>query len=357
MKRNKLLIATLAAAMALPVSALADTSNVTVYGKIDMSYDVTKNGVIGANRVSSNVSKIGLKGAEDLGDGLSAIWQIEQQIDIDNSGTNADGKAAKNSFATRNSFGGLKSDSMGTLLLGRHDSPYKLATRKLDVFSDTIADNRSLMGKQGAFDARNVDTVMYMSPKMGGFTALAAYMAVAENATVAGTQKGSHWSLAGKYDGEGIKAGIGYDTSTPTVAAGIVAVKSTAWKIGGGYTMDAFNVNAVYESTKTDAVAAPLKQNNVYLSGKYSFGNDAVKLAYTMAGKIDSVAGTDAKQLSLGYDHNLSKRTKVYAIYTQVSNGTAASFGLKNSGSTGPVTASGVGVKPSAWSFGVQHSF
>ena len=76
MKRNKLLIATLAAAMALPVSALADTSNVTVYGQIDMSYDVTKNGVIGANKVSSNVSKIGLKGAEDLGDGLSAIWQI-----------------------------------------------------------------------------------------------------------------------------------------------------------------------------------------------------------------------------------------------------------------------------------------
>lgn len=356
MKRNKLLIVTLAAAMALPVSALADTSNVTVYGQIDMSYDVTKNGVIGANKVSSNVSKIGLKGAEDLGDGLSAIWQIEQQIDIDNNATNSDNNPAKNSFASRNSFGGLKSDSMGTLLLGRHDSPYKLATRKLDVFGDTIADNRSLMGKAGAFDARTANTVMYMSPKMSGFTALAAYEAVAETVTVAGTQKGSHWSFAGQYEGDGIQAGIGYDTSKLNVAAAAAQTKSTAWKIGGGYTMDAFNVNAVYESTKTDAVA-PLKQNNVYLSGKYSFGNDAVKLAYTMAGKIDSRAGTDAKQLSLGYDHNLSKRTKVYAIYTQVSNGTAASFGLKNSGSTGPVIASGLGVKPSAWSFGVQHSF
>lgn len=95
-----------------------------------------------AKKVSSNTSRLGLKGSEDLGDGLSAIWQIEQQVNIDDT-TCAGGTGT---LATRNSFGGLKSDSMGTVLLGRHDTPYKIATRKLDVFADNLADSRALTG-------------------------------------------------------------------------------------------------------------------------------------------------------------------------------------------------------------------
>ncbi|HEU0283384.1 MAG TPA: porin, partial [Gallionella sp.] len=73
---------------------------VTFYGQIDLSYDyintgtavtttaATKSGTSKGN-VSSNVSRIGFKGSEGLSDGLAAIWQIEQQINIDNSTTNA----------------------------------------------------------------------------------------------------------------------------------------------------------------------------------------------------------------------------------------------------------------------------
>ena len=136
MKKNLITLAvasTLAAAM-VSAPAFADTSNVTVYGVASLSYDLTNNGNASANQVSSNQSRLGLKGSEDLGDGLSAVWQIEQQINIDNSTTNA------NSFATRNSFLGLSSGSMGPVLLGRHDTPYKIASRGFDVFADTIAD-------------------------------------------------------------------------------------------------------------------------------------------------------------------------------------------------------------------------
>ena len=87
-KLKQLIIIGLAAAPAL---ALADTANVSVYGKADMSYDFINTGTSAAgvggvskNAVSSNVSKLGFKGSEGLGDGLSAIWQIEQQINIDN---------------------------------------------------------------------------------------------------------------------------------------------------------------------------------------------------------------------------------------------------------------------------------
>ena len=129
------------AAASAPAS-LNTSSGVTFYGQIDLSYDsintgTSAAGVAGASKsnVSSNVSRIGLKGSEGLDDGLAAIWQIEQQINIDNAG---------GTFATRNSFVGLKSDSAGTVLLGRYDTPYKLATRRLDPFADSIADNRGL---------------------------------------------------------------------------------------------------------------------------------------------------------------------------------------------------------------------
>jgi len=130
---------TLTAAVAVSAPAFADTSNVTVYGFANLSYDLTDNGAVSANKVSSSQSRLGLKGSEDLGDGLSAVWQLEQGINIDNSG-------AGNGLATRNSFLGLSSGTAGTVLLGRHDTPYKIASRGFDVFADTIADNRSLMG-------------------------------------------------------------------------------------------------------------------------------------------------------------------------------------------------------------------
>lgn len=351
--QKKIIALAIAAAISAPAMALADTANVSIYGQANVSYDMTKNGSggISANKVSSNVSRIGLKGSEDLGNGLNAIWQIEQLVELDGTGT-----PANNALATRNTFAGLASDSMGKVILGRHDTPYKLATRGFDQFADNIADNRSLMSATGDIRAANV--VAYISPAMSGFTAAAAYIANAENVTLAGANKGSAYSLAAMYDNAGINGAFAYQTqqASDNIAPFAAATKTTDWKIGAGYTMDAINVNAVYEKTKTDAAVA-LKRTNFYLSGKYSFGNDAVKLAYTAAGKVDNAAGTDAKQVSVGYDHNLSKRTTVYALYTQVSNGTTAAYGLTGAtGVTGAV-AGVAGQKPSAFSVGMKHSF
>ena len=149
---QKKLIA-LAIASAISAPAFADNANFTFYGTADVSYDMvnTGNGTTTANGatavngvskrvVSSNVSKFGFKGAEDLGDGLAAVWQIESLIVLDGSATST--------FATRNSFAGLKSETFGTVLMGKHDTPYKIATRKLDVFGDNIADNRALLGNK-----------------------------------------------------------------------------------------------------------------------------------------------------------------------------------------------------------------
>ncbi len=378
-QQKKLIVIALAAAT-FSAPALAETANVSFYGIADLSYDFVRNGtsaagVAGANKtnVSSNVSRIGLKGAEGLDNGLSVIWQIEQQINIDNT-TEAGGTGT---FATRNSFVGLKSDSAGTVLLGRHDTPYKLATRKLDPFADSVADNRALMGgvtspttvdsANTAFDGRPTNTIHYTTPKLSGFTGMIAYANMTETNTTAAQAKNSLMSLAATYDVAPFYGSLAYEDHKLDVTR--VGGKESAWKVGLAYTMmDAFTLGLAYEKTSDNLCTAVVAggcaavgadrfgHNAYYLSGNYKMGMNAVKFAYGRAGKLASVANTGANQFSLGYDHGLSKRTKLYAIYSRISNKAGSDYGFSQTTSAAS-TVNGIGASPSVVSLGIKHSF
>ena len=387
-------IIALAIAAAISAPAFADTSNVTVYGKFDMSYDSIKTGNstagaqgISSNRISSNTTLLGLKGSEDLGDGLSAIWQIESLVTPGSANT-------ANTLGTRNTFAGLSSAAAGTVLLGRHDTPYKISTRAYDVFGDGIADNRSIMGggvnAVASFDGRQDQVVAYISPKLGGVATLAiGYVALSPLNNIATQSKNTATSVAGMFDiGSGFGAALAYEVhdlgagnfaGLGTVGAGGLAAntafagaKEKATKIGATYTQDAINVNFAYEKSSDNAGAAGANaegHSNYYLSGKYSVtANDAVKLAYAHAGQINGLANTDSKQVTVGYDHSLSKRTTVYALYTKLSNGSAAAYQLGSgtasvggyttlAGATAANAALGAGASPSALAFGLKHTF
>ncbi len=376
-------IIALAIASAISAPAFADNSNFTFYGTADVSYDMvnTGTGVTAANGatavtgtskqvVSSNVSKFGFKGSEDLGNGLAAIWQIEQQINIDASSNSCAAVAAgvavpacsanNGIFATRNTFAGLKSDSLGTVLMGRHDTPYKISTRKLDVFGDNIADNRALMGNKSAagFELRPTDVLAYISPAFAGVTVAAATVNLTEANTTSAQAKNSALSLAAMYDVAPFYGSVAYESHTlDTVAVGD---KESATRLGFGYTQDMFAVGVVYEKTSDNLGAAQANlhgHNAFYVSGKYNISNmAAVKLAYTKAGQTGAVANSGASQFSIGYDHGLSKRTKVYALYTKITNGNGINYGFsQNSGAAS--TSAGFGTSPSALSLGLKHAF
>ena len=83
---------------------------------------------------------------------------------------------------------------------------------------------------------------------------------------------------------------------------------------------------------------------------------NAVKLAYGRAGQLASTANSGANQFSLGYDHGLSKRTNLYAIYSRISNKTASDYGFSQT-TLAASTVNGVGASPSVVSLGVKHSF
>lgn len=354
----------IALAIASALTAPAAFAEVTVYGKADLGIGSTSNGTVTNTQLASNVTKFGIKGAEDLGDGLSAVWQIEQQVDINNAGG---ANSTKNTLASRNSFLGLKSESVGTVLMGRHDSPYKIATRGLDVFGDQFADNRHLMGGVGAstgatMDARPGNVIAYITPKMSGFTGAAAYAVNTSVATTAAQDKGTIWSLAGMYEQDGLFAALAYQKVGFSNVPGAQFVGTSGdsvkgWKIGAGYTFDAFTINGVYEKiTSSIAGIDAVGRKNYNLGGVYKFGNDDVKLSYTVAGNTGGVANTGAKMIGLGYDHNFSKTTSIYAQYNRIANDAAAAFGF-NTAATTAAQAGVLGQKTSGYMLGMKHAF
>lgn len=368
MKRS--LIALAVAGAFVAQAAMAD--DVKIYGKADMGFGSVNNGTSSATQVASQVTKLGFKGSEDMGDGVSAIWQIEQQIDIDGTTT-----AGGNHFtlASRNSFLGLKSDAAGTVLMGRHDTPYKIATRGLDVFGDQMADNRALLGGNGGgyHDMRAADVLAYISPKLGDMaTIAAAYVAGAEIPAAAGAIKGKGVSLAGMFDIGPVYAAVAYQaitygsTATGTLAAaGTIAPNDQfkATKVGVGYTViDPLKLNAVYEKVSSSGTGVADANNakgrtDIYVAATYKFGSNDVKLALSKAGNTGNATATGAKQMSVGFDHDLSKATSVYVQYTKISNDTNATYGISTAGTTLQTGTVVAGKSVTGMILGVKHSF
>ena len=360
--QKKIIALAIAATLAVPAMASAAT---TMYGQVNMAYEITDTGAaagtnVGTNapkkmQVSSNVSRLGLKGTDDLGHGLTALWQMEGEVFTDTG-------AAK--LFTRNTFIGVQSGSFGTVVLGNHDTPYKIASRDLDVFKDRIADNRAIMG--GGHDARLTDVVAYLSPNWGGFSAAVALAGGTDNtinAAPAATTETSATSLYAKF---------AMDSWSVTLANQAISAKDSvtpankfdanATKVAGTFGMKAFSVNAVLEMLSgKNAAGIKTDRNNIYVSGQFNIGDGAVKAAVTMSSdaKVGGVTatGSGATQISAGYDYALSKNTTVFALYTAVSNKAAANYGLSTAGSTGGFATTTAGSDPSAIALGVRHSF
>ena len=126
-------------------------------------------------RVTSGNSFLGIKGSEKINDDLSAVYQWEFSVNFDQQDTSNLGTSdAQTSQSKRSTFAGLASKNMGTFALGLQDTPLKTSTGPLDVFGNTVADYRAIMGAfNGSVRAQN--SVMYTSPSFVGIQAKALY--------------------------------------------------------------------------------------------------------------------------------------------------------------------------------------
>lgn len=354
---KKLMVIGIAAALAAPLAAQA---GVEVYGQARASVDFNSNNdsTVGNKKdnisVSSNASRIGFKGDEDLGGGLALMWQIENNVDFDTG-------VAFNS--PRPTFVGVGGD-FGTVLAGKLDLPYK-GTDKYDIFIDTKADYNGIMGNVGGasafYDARTNNTLEYMLPNMNGFQAkLALVMADAisgnDNLPMSSAaEKRSAYDVGVSYDNGPLSLIADYLDFNKGITVGGSDKNLTAWKVGGAYTiMDATTVALIYESADALNSSGNVKaRNGWYLSAKHKIGNTTLKLAYAGADKVSgNTTDNGADQISVGASQALTKNTEVYALYSVLNNKNGGAYGM----AYGPANAV-VGKDESVFSVGINHMF
>ncbi len=188
---NKKLVAVAVAGMlAAPLAAQAQTANVTLYGRLNLDMEVinvkqdttanppaNQNGFGKQNvfRVMSNSSRLGVRGSEALGGGLSAIFQIESAVGA------ATGGGLGATLGTRETFVGLQG-GWGTVKMGYFLTPYDDIH---PIFGNVPTLATSILGTQalwsntgwagnyqygGAFDDRAPNSLRYDSPNIAGFT-------------------------------------------------------------------------------------------------------------------------------------------------------------------------------------------
>jgi predicted porin len=369
-KMKKSLIALAVAGAVVAPAAFADSANANLYGIMSFSVDWanTNEGGDDSDLVTGrdNVSRIGMKGSEDLGNGLSAIWQAEMALNASFDGSGSLSGTGTNSW--RNTFVGLSSGSMGTVVLGRHDTPYKLATAKLDPFADTLGDYNAIIGATSVvragsvavgatgFDIRAPQTIAYITPNWSGFSAAVAYVEVKLNDDAifgSNSENTNAWSVMGMYENGPIFGSLAYEKHNGALAfASAPDDSQDAWKLGLGYSFGPAQVGFVYENLDDDLNHSPNSRDAWYLSGVYNLGAIDLKAAYGKADNSDAPGPDDGADFwVIGADYNFSKRTKLYAMYATVNNDNAGTYGLV------PYSAQAVGEDVDGVSVGIKHTF
>ncbi|MET0028990.1 MAG: porin [Candidatus Thiodiazotropha sp.] len=320
---KKVLSLAIAAALVSPVAAMADA---TIYGKVRQALEKVDNELTGADDIEINdyTSRLGVKGSEDLGNGLTAVYKIEYGVKIS---TSANEFSGDGSLSARNAFVGL-AGGFGTFVIGRHDTPLKLTTQSLDYFADTAVDNNKNYTEY-LQDRRADGTIAYISPSLAGLTAAVA-LVPGENSEADGIADA--YSLAAMYSNGGIYAALGYEAADGNIdAIGVDGADLTQIRFGVGYDGGMFKVGFVAETVTADNPgngddlidSTSLNLNAGVQAGPgmvvakiFDYKNDG-SLDYDLSPISDKENDHDG--FGIGYHYNLSKRTSLMANYVQSS--------------------------------------
>lgn len=338
MKKTLLALAAVAAS-----SAAFAQSSVTLYGVVDASLESVK-GDDTVTRVSSDnlaSSRFGLKGTEDLGNGLKANFVLESNMKMD-TGANGGGSTR---FFDRAAWVGV-AGGFGELRLGRQDTSIGL-----------LAGNSSILGAQGYDDLKIAKTfsgdgyrrtdnaITYILPKfVDGLSAQVQYSTQASGAEDA-DKIGSHYGLNVQYAVGGFSAGLGYLQAKKTDSVDDTGVLAYL-----GYDFGAVKLTGYLEQDKTDGMAEKRQLYGVRFD--VPVGKD-IKLQASVAQVKDQEMTAnnedDATIIALKGVYALSKRTSVYALFTNVKNDDQVKLNVGQSVADGK-TARGFAI-------GLSHKF
>lgn len=328
-----------AAVMALSGAAMAQSS-VTVYGRLDTSIGSAKEGDVGSaaaqrvNKMFANnmtTSRIGFRGTEDLGGGLTALFVVE-------TGFAPDAPAAT-FLGDRAAVVGL-SGGFGTVKLGRHDTSFddirdlmvssnlwdsgSLATTETIVSTGANAVNG--VGGLADYGDRGNNQIRYESPNFGGFT-FGVSKAFDETANVSNDITAYNV----RYKAGALDIGAAYQKNAMTppnvdAAKHYILTKDIKFStLAAAYDFGSFRVSGGWNQAKQTNVVNPVKANTYTVGVNMPVDAWDFSLGYSTA-KAKQAGATFEKgsAFSLGSTYAFSKRTKAYAAMTNgdIKNGT-----------------------------------
>lgn len=356
---DKKILSTAIAGVLAGSMAFTANADVTLFGQIDVSVDsVDIDGGGDDINMNSNTSAIGVKGSEDLGNGLKAIFHLEYQTDV--SGTDTDAGTVDTG---RDQWLGLQG-GFGKVRLGTASTTYKSSGAQIDPIYRTSLQGRSHglqsrlhSGDGDSGEGRMTNGVFYSTPDFNGLSGSAEY---SFDDTCKATTTGPC------VDDDAYGLGAQYKNGPALVYASYITSdhggNDEAWKVGGSYKLGDIALFGQYEGDEglIGSTNVATANNTVdgadlwHLGASYTMGNAMVYAAYGQGDDSSAAANTEYDVFTIAGAYNFSKRTMMYGGFDQVS---CDAGGWSNNATNQCANVQASGGEVDTFSVGMRHKF
>ncbi|MFC5478782.1 porin [Massilia suwonensis] len=339
---------------------LAQAEPPQLYGRLNLGIEqMGVHGGTSSARLSNYRSVFGVRGGEDLGGGLRALFQVEGTLSPD---TGAGAVAARD---TRVGLAGR----WGTLFAGNWTTPYNSASAGLDPFYPTTAGYMSIMGNGSAasadnasdtssFDRRQRNSLHYWSPSWRGLS-LRLARGLSEEFPASGARPALD-SGALLLEQGALYAALAYERHHAYRGPGL---DDHALKLAATYDFGAVKLAGAVERLHYETAGGVLERSAWFLALTRQFGRHGLRFALARAGDgkgagaqrvgfVTAGSDTGAFHATLGYDYALSKRSSLFAFYTRLRNDRRGVADFAINGLDG-----GMGATASGAALGMRHAF
>ena len=349
------------AALASFAGIASAQSSVTLFGIVDATIAHGSGSIADKTQLTHSgysSSRLGFRGTEDLGGGMSASFWLEAGVSNDdgqgqatNSNNQASGTGAAVAGRQGLTFNRRSTVSLaggwGELRLGRDYTPQFWNLTVFDPFGTVgVGTNQVLnsgLAIQGAAAIRASNSIGYFMPgNLGGFYGQVQYYMGENNQNGAVTED----------DGTGMGARFGFANGPFNVALALSRTKYAAGdvktvNVGGQWDFGMAKLMGQFSRDRVDSAISATGKGGL-IGALVPVGPGEIRASYSTY-KIDPT-GAKTNKLAVGYVHNLSKRTAVYTTVARAKNSGGATQAL-NGALTGANTSS------SGFDLGLRHSF
>jgi predicted porin len=312
--------------------ALAGDMHYKVYGVAHVSTELIDNGADSSIFVSSNTTRIGIKGEYETDvEQLTVVFKYESNANFNGESTNL--------LSTRDSWAGVKGD-WGMLVWGRRSTPFKyVGYRAVNIFQERLGDYRNATAYWGAgganWDDRVPDSIIYTSPKLGEMVIIDLQYVPEE-----GMDDSTFFSGSAVYDKDGIYFGVAYDTHGAAREPAYEdigpddAESSNGFRVAGRYTTGPLRVGALFQTISN--VGGYENSDVTVFGGSVQYAATPEWLLkghyFVMDPDMGDAEDIGANLVSIGVDYVLNEMASLYVSYSMMLNQDNAYYALYRGG-------------------------